>query len=307
MVGGIAEIRWMVSRGWKRVLEPRPRHMSRIFIRGLPPIPSISTLLAADPCHASRAASPTDVASIVPGQFASRRGIISAHCHRLIESGSEQNRSRQIAPTCPLPSNLPFRPKFRSRDANAVYRITSLQDLPLDFHSKLRIHDSSIFHSVQLFAPFFLFYGHGTRNYEGSDRITRFVSLSRPRDTTARAGNNGRLVKRSQRSACHALPESSIALLGASVGVARGRDGSVYERVCHGNTVVDTTPTLPFAAGQHQTSGCRAVSVAATPAFFDAIGSPRSVVTNLIISRTSLFALAGNGMRSSKKRGSRLL
>lgn len=234
-------------------------------------------------------------------------GIISAHCHRLIESGSEQNRSRQIAPTCPLPSNLPFRPKFRSRDANPVYRITSLEDLPLDFHSKLRIHDSSIFHSVQLFAPFFLFYGHGTRNYEGSGRITRFVSLSRPRDTTARAGNNGRLVKRSQRSACHALPESSIALLGASVGVARGRDGSVYERVCHGNTVVDTTPTLPFAAGQHQTSGCRAVSVAATPAFFDAIGSPRSVVTNLIISRTSLFALAGNGMRSSKKRGSRLL
>lgn len=80
----------MVSRGWKRVLEPRPRHMSRIFIRGLPPIPSISTLLAADPCHASRAASPTDVASIVPGQFASRRGD-----HQ--RSLSPTNRIRQRA------------------------------------------------------------------------------------------------------------------------------------------------------------------------------------------------------------------
>lgn len=285
----------------------RAQASTRIFIRGLPPIPSISTLLAADPCHASRAASPTDVASIVPGQFASRRGD-----HQ--RSLSPTNRIRQRAESfASNRSNVP--PPVESSISSQVSSSRCKPSIPYHFapRSSTRLSFQityprfDIFHSVQLFAPFFLFYGHGTRNYEGSDRITRFVSLSRPRDTTARAGNNGRLVKRSQRSACHALPESSIALLGASVGVARGRDGSVYERVCHGNTVVDTTPTLPFAAGQHQTSGCRPVSVAATPAFFDAIGSPRSVVTNLIISRTSLFALAGNGMRSSKKRGSRLL
>ena len=42
----------------------------------------------------------TNVASIVPGQFASRRGIISPHCHRLIESGTERivrtNRSNMF-------------------------------------------------------------------------------------------------------------------------------------------------------------------------------------------------------------------
>lgn len=158
MVGGIAEIRWIVSRGWKRVLEPRPRHMSRIFIRGLPQSlrsqPSWPQTLATRAVPRHR---PTS-RPLCPDNSRRDAGIISAHCHRLIESGSEQNRSRQIAPTCPLPSNLPFRPKFRSRDANPIYRITSLEDLPLDFHSKLRIHDSSIFHLVQLFALFFLFF-----------------------------------------------------------------------------------------------------------------------------------------------------
>lgn len=158
--------------------------------------------------------------------------------------------------------------------------------------------------SVQLFAFFFFFLG--TPNYEGrvlhdSFRSRGHATPPLERGTTWRAldswkGRNEARATRSQnpRSRCSAW--------------VLGTGRSVYERACHGNTVVDTTPTLPFAAGQHQKSGCRArLGSRATPAFFDAIGSPHSVVTNLIINRTSLFTLAGNGMRSSKKRGSRLL
>lgn len=51
-------------------------------------LPAIVNPLALD--FDPRRTHATNVVSIVPGQFASRRGIISAHCHRLIESGTER-------------------------------------------------------------------------------------------------------------------------------------------------------------------------------------------------------------------------
>lgn len=148
MVGGIAEIRWMVSRGWKRVLEPRPRHMSRIFIRGLPPIPSISTLLAADPCHASRAASPTDVASIVPGQFASRRGD-----HQ--RSLSPTNRIRQRAESfASNRSNVP--PPVESSISSQVSISRCKPNIPYHFARR-----SSTRLSFQITYPRFEYFSFG--------------------------------------------------------------------------------------------------------------------------------------------------
>lgn len=148
MVGGIAEIRWMVSRGWKRVLEPRPRHMSRIFIRGLPPIPSISTLLAADPCHASHAASPTDVASIVPGQFASRRGD-----HQ--RSLSPTNRIRQRAESfASNRSNVP--PPVESSISSQVSISRCKRSIPYHFAPR-----SSTRLSFQITYPRFEYFSFG--------------------------------------------------------------------------------------------------------------------------------------------------
>lgn len=143
-----AEIRWMVSRGWKRVLEPRPRHMSRIFIRGLPPIPSISTLLAADPCHASRAASPTDIASIVPGQFASRRGD-----HQ--RSLSPTNRIRQRAESfASNRSNVP--PPVESSISSQVSSSRCKPSIPYHFARR-----SSTRLSFQITYPRFEYFSFG--------------------------------------------------------------------------------------------------------------------------------------------------
>lgn len=95
-------------------------------------------------------------------------GIISAHCHRLIESGSEQNRSRQIAP---LPNENPSKIFHFVSISPIIYRITLLEDFRFSFQITLDSF-ASIFHSAQLFArvlfPFFP-RRHGTRNYEGSD------------------------------------------------------------------------------------------------------------------------------------------
>lgn len=143
-----AEIRWMVSRGWKRVLEPRPRHMSRIFIRGLPPIPSISTLLAADPCHASRAASPTDVASIVPGQFASRRGD---HQRSLSPTNRIQQRAESFASNR---SNVP--PPVESSISSQVSISRCKPNIPYHFARR-----SSTRLSFQITYPRFEYFSFG--------------------------------------------------------------------------------------------------------------------------------------------------
>lgn len=151
--GGFAMVGWEAS----------ARHMWRIFIRGLPPIPSISTLLAADPCHA---ASPTDVASIVPGQFASRRGD-----HQ--RSLSPANRIRQRAESFPSNRSPPQRKTIFHfvSISPIIYRITLFKDFRFSLQIILDSF-ASIFHSAQLFArvlfPFFP-RRHGTRNYEGSD------------------------------------------------------------------------------------------------------------------------------------------
>lgn len=92
-------------------------------------------------------------------------GIISAHCHRLIESGSEQNRSRQIAPLPKKSSSI----SFRSRRYDNILLYLKI----FDFHSKLLWIPSRVLFirrncSLEFF---FLFFPrrHGTRNYEGSD------------------------------------------------------------------------------------------------------------------------------------------
>lgn len=80
--------------GWD-VLEPRDICCG--FLWGPPslrplrrPIPLRYSTLADSPSREPTHPRSANVAPIVPGQFASRRGIISAHCHRLIESGTDR-------------------------------------------------------------------------------------------------------------------------------------------------------------------------------------------------------------------------
>lgn len=155
----------MVSRGW----EASARHMPRIFIGACPQSlrfqPSWPQTLAV-------------VSPLCPDNSRRDAGIISAHCHRLIESGSEQNRSRQIAPTCPnneKPSKIfRFVPTFDLANTNIIYFYYFILKFPtrLSFQITYPRFDSilreyfSLFDGFDATVRFFLFF-LGTPNYEG--------------------------------------------------------------------------------------------------------------------------------------------
>lgn len=230
--------------GW----EASARHMSRIFIRGLPPIPSISTLLAADPC---RAASPTDVASIVPGQFASRRGD-----HQ--RSLSPANRIRQRAES--FPSNRS--PPQRKSVENLPFRFDLADNISYYFTRRFSIFIPNYFGFLREYFSFgatvrsssFSFFFHAGTVLEITRVAIRFaLEATRHQHSTERRGAVPFREKVGTKRAARA-PRILDRVTQCGCRPGTGRDGSVYERVCHGNTVADTTPTLPSAAGQHQTS-----------------------------------------------------
>lgn len=174
-------------------------------------------------------------------------GIISAHCHRLIESGSEQNRSRQIAPLPKKSSSI----SFRSRRYDNILLYLKI----FDFHSKLLWIPSRVFFirrncSLEFF---FLFFHAGTVLEITRVAIRFALEATRHQHSTERRGAVPFREKVGTKRAARA-PRILDRVTQCGCRPGTGRDGSVYERVCHGNTVADTTPTLPSAAGQHQTS-----------------------------------------------------
>lgn len=148
MVGGIAEIRWIHNDGFTGLGSECSTYAAD-FYRGLPPIPSISTLLAADPCRR---------VSIVPGQFASRRGD---HQRSLSPTNRIWQRAESFAPNrSNVPQqrktveNLPFRPNFRSREYRyhifllLYFKISHSTFIP-NYVSTIRLDSSRVFFVIR--------------------------------------------------------------------------------------------------------------------------------------------------------------